>query len=137
MIYSYINASGIGKTRNCVKTRRSVFTKFRVFPVSTSVDITVYLCGIMFYISFIIWNKKNTKFLQWMSGGKFSVFTLSYVNTALNQSAFRIDNMQNAIFFRILFVFIVHRRFLLNLKRNQSLNRSMYTRLFPCLRQHL
>ena len=24
------------------------------------------------------------------SGGKFSVFTLSYVNTALNQSAFRI-----------------------------------------------
>ena len=27
-----------------------------------------------------------------MSGGKFSVFTLSYVNTAVNQSAFRIVN---------------------------------------------
>ena len=32
----------------------------------------------------------NTKLLQRKSGGKFSVFTLSYVNTALNQSAFRI-----------------------------------------------
>ena len=35
----------IGKTRNCVETRRSVFTHFRVFPISTSVDITVYQNG--------------------------------------------------------------------------------------------
>ena len=34
--------------------------------------------------------QKSTKLLQWMSNGKFSVFTLSYVNTARNQSAFRI-----------------------------------------------
>ena len=41
----------IGKTRNCVETRRlhgggrSVFTQFRVFPIFTSVDITVYQYG--------------------------------------------------------------------------------------------
>ena len=34
--------------------------------------------------------QQNTKSLQWMSNGKFSVFTVSYVNTALNQSAFTI-----------------------------------------------
>ena len=39
----------IGKTRNCVKTLRSppfgrrVSTQFLVFPISTSVDITVYI----------------------------------------------------------------------------------------------
>ena len=98
LIYSYINTSGIGKTRNCVETRRpqggvtgrSVFTKFRVFPISTSVDITVYLYGKN--VSYFFYNiaQKNTKLLPWMSDGKFSVFTSSYVNTALNQSAFRI-----------------------------------------------
>jgi hypothetical protein len=36
--YNYINTSG-----------RSVFTQFQVFPISTSVDITVYQCGKMFY----------------------------------------------------------------------------------------
>ena len=34
--------------------------------------------------------QKNTKLLQWMSDGKISKFTLSYVDTALNQSAFSI-----------------------------------------------
>ena len=34
--------------------------------------------------------QKNTKLLRWMGNGKFSVFTLSYVNMAINQSAFRI-----------------------------------------------
>ena len=42
----------------------------------------------MFYISFITW-QKIIKLLQLMSNGKFSVFTLGNVNTALNQSAFR------------------------------------------------
>ena len=28
--------------------------------------------------------QKNTKLLQWTSKGKFSVFSLSYVNTAIN-----------------------------------------------------
>ena len=40
----------IGKTRNCVAGNttpegRSVFTQFRVFPISTSVDITIYQYG--------------------------------------------------------------------------------------------
>ena len=38
----------IGKTRNCVETRRpqgGVFTQFQVFPIFTSVDITVYQYG--------------------------------------------------------------------------------------------
>ena len=36
----------IGKTRNCVEAAgRSVFTQFRVFPIFTSVDITVYQYG--------------------------------------------------------------------------------------------
>ena len=39
----------IGKTRNCVETRRpqgGVFLiQFRVFPIFTSVDITVYQYG--------------------------------------------------------------------------------------------
>ena len=68
----------------------SVFTKFRVFRISTSVDITVYSYGknvldICYNIA-----QENTKLLQWMSDGKFSVFTLSHANTLLNQSAFRI-----------------------------------------------
>ena len=47
----------IEKTRNCVETTpagRSVFTQFRVFPIFTSVDITVYQHGKKFYISFIV-----------------------------------------------------------------------------------
>ena len=51
LIYSYINTSKIGKTRNCVG---NFFTKFRVLPISTSVDITVYLYGKMFFIFFMI-----------------------------------------------------------------------------------
>ena len=38
----------IGKTRNCQNTTPaglSVFTQFRVFPIFTSVDITVYQYG--------------------------------------------------------------------------------------------
>ena len=51
MIYTVISTQlEIGKTRNCVETRRPqggvrVFTQFRVFPISTSVDITVYQYG--------------------------------------------------------------------------------------------
>ena len=53
--------------------------------------ITVYLYGKNVLYFFYNIAQKNTKLLQWMSDGKFSVFTLSYINTALNQSAFRID----------------------------------------------
>ena len=58
--------------------------------MSTSVDITVYLYGKNVLYFFYNTAQKNTKLLQWMSGGKFSVLTLSYVNPALNQSAIRI-----------------------------------------------
>ena len=46
LIYSYINTSGNWKNDklcgNTTPTGRSVFTQFRVFPIFTSVDITVY-----------------------------------------------------------------------------------------------
>ena len=50
LICGYINTSENGKTRNYVETRclqGRVFSllKFRVFPISTNVDITVYLYG--------------------------------------------------------------------------------------------
>ena len=74
-----------------METRRPrVFTRFRVFPISTSVDITVYQHGKNVLYFFYNIAQKSTKLLQCMSGGKFSVFTSSYVNTALDQSAIRI-----------------------------------------------
>ena len=59
LIYSYINTSGNWKNEklcgNTTPAGRSVFTQFRVFPIFTSVDITVYInMEKMFYISFII-----------------------------------------------------------------------------------
>jgi hypothetical protein len=49
LIYNYINTSG-----NWENEKLCGFTQFRVFPISTSVDITVYQNGKMFYIFFII-----------------------------------------------------------------------------------
>ena len=49
LIYSYINTSGNWKNEklceNTTPAGRSVFTQFRVFPIFTSVDITVYQHG--------------------------------------------------------------------------------------------
>ena len=49
LIYSYINTSGNWENEklcgNTTPEERSVFTQFRVFPISTSVDITVYQYG--------------------------------------------------------------------------------------------
>ena len=46
LIYSYMNTSGNWKNEklcgNTTPAGRSVFTQFRVFPIFTSVDITVY-----------------------------------------------------------------------------------------------
>ena len=46
LIYSYINTSGNWENEklcgNTTPEGLSVFTQFRVFPISTSVDITVY-----------------------------------------------------------------------------------------------
>ena len=49
LIYSYINTSGNWKNEklcgNTTPAGRSVFAQFRVFPIFTSVDITVYQYG--------------------------------------------------------------------------------------------
>ena len=98
LIYSYMPFGALFKKYKTFSvliysytlTGRSVFTKFRVFPISTSVDITVYLYRKNVLYFFYNIAQENTKLLQWMSKGKFSVFTSSYVNTAINQSAFRI-----------------------------------------------
>ena len=49
LIYSYINTSGNWKNEklcgNTTPVGRGVFTQFRVFPIFTSVDITVYQYG--------------------------------------------------------------------------------------------
>ena len=49
LIYSYINTSGNWKNEklcgNTTPTGRSIFAQFRVFPIFTSVDITVYQYG--------------------------------------------------------------------------------------------
>ena len=49
LIYSYINTSGNWKNEklcgNTTPAGRSVFTQFRVFPIFTSVGITVYQYG--------------------------------------------------------------------------------------------
>ena len=49
LIYSYINTSGNWKNEklcgNTTLAGRSVFIQFRVFPIFTSVDITVYQYG--------------------------------------------------------------------------------------------
>ena len=56
LIYSYINTSGNWKNEklcgNTTPERRSVFTQFRVFPIFTSVDITIYQHGkcFMFFL---------------------------------------------------------------------------------------
>ena len=57
LIYSYVNTSGNWENEKfCgnMPAGRSVFTQFRVFPIFTSVDITVYQYEKKFYISFII-----------------------------------------------------------------------------------
>ena len=90
LIYSYINTRGNWKNEklcgNTTPAGRSVFTQFRVFPIFTSVDITVYQYGKN--ILYFFYNIAQRTFTE--SGGKFSVLTLSYINTALSQSAFRI-----------------------------------------------
>ena len=49
LIYSYINTSGNWKNEklcgNTTPAGQSIFTRFQVFPIFTSVDITVYQYG--------------------------------------------------------------------------------------------
>ena len=59
LIYSYVNTSGNWENRrNCVG---SVFTQFRVFPISSSVDITVYQYGKIFLYLFYNIAQRNIK----------------------------------------------------------------------------
>jgi hypothetical protein len=79
---------------NTTPEGRSVFIQFRVFPTSMSVDITVYQHGknVLYFFYNIAMSKARRirKISVLTSGGKFPVLTLSYINTALSQSAFRI-----------------------------------------------
>ena len=57
-----MNTSGNWKNEklygNTTLAGRSVFTQFRVFPIFTSVDITVYQYGKNVLNSFITWHKE-------------------------------------------------------------------------------
>ena len=74
--------------------RAECFHTISSFPNSTSVDITIYQYGKnVLYIFYNIAMSKARRirtFSVFTSGGKFPVLTLSYINTALSQSAFRI-----------------------------------------------
>ena len=91
----------IGKTRNCVEAAgRSVFTQFRVFPIFTSVDITVYQYGKnVLYFFYNIAQRTFTE--EWREIFPCWHRVISgYINTALSQSAFRIYKCYIIIFFQ-------------------------------------
>ena len=86
LIYSYImqHEWKLGKLE-------IVWKPFRVFPISTSVDITIYIIyiyqyGKMFYIFSYNIAQRNMKKEIFRA----CMLTLSCINTALSQSAFRI-----------------------------------------------
>ena len=78
LIYSHINTRGYWKNEklcgNMTPVGRRDFTQFRVFPISTNVDITVHQYGKMFYFFNI--TQRNIK-------KEISELTSSYINTAL------------------------------------------------------
>jgi hypothetical protein len=79
---------------NTTPEGRSIFIQFRVFPTSTSADITIYQYGknVLYFFYNIAMSKvrRIRKISVFTSDRKFPVLTSSYINTALNQSAFRI-----------------------------------------------
>jgi hypothetical protein len=72
---------------NTTPEGRSVLTQFRVFPISTSVDITVYQHGKNVLYLFYNIAQRNIKKEIFR---RFCVDSLSHINTALSQSTFRI-----------------------------------------------
>ena len=74
----------LGKTRNCMETRQ-------------------YGKNVLFFFYNIAMSKARRirKISVFTSGGKFPVLTLSYINTALSQSAFRIYKCYIIIFYCI------------------------------------
>ena len=69
LIYSYINTSGNWENEklcgNSTPEGRSVFTQFRVFPISKSVDITIYQYGKKFYLFYNIAQRNIKKEIFW------------------------------------------------------------------------
>ena len=100
LIYSYINTRTrveLGKREIVWKhdaRRAECFHTISSFPNSTSVDITIYQYGknvlYIFYNIAMSKARRLRKISVFTSGGKFPVLTLSYINTVLSQSAFRI-----------------------------------------------
>ena len=91
LIYSYINTSGNWKNEklcgNTTPAGRSVFTQFRVFPIFTSVDITVYQYGKnVLYFFYNIAQRTLTE--EWRE--IFRVDIELYQHGSSSQSAFRI-----------------------------------------------
>ena len=90
LIYSYINTSGNWKNEklcgNTTPAGRSVFTQFRVFPIFTSVDIIVYQYekNVLYFFYNIAQRTLTEKWREIVR------VDMSYINTALSQSAFRI-----------------------------------------------
>ena len=69
------------------RTKQSSSKKRYSRPKCLKISLCISTRGKKFYISSIIWHKKIT---STVSDWKFSVFTLSYVNTAFYKLAFRI-----------------------------------------------
>jgi hypothetical protein len=103
LIYSYINTltmintSGNWDEKLCGNTtpkgRRSVFTQFRVFPIATSVNITVYQISIrkkkVLYLFYNIAQRNIKKEIF----RRFRVDIELYINTALSQSCMSFQNL--------------------------------------------
>ena len=99
-----MNRSGIGKTRNCMEARPpkgGVFSYNFEFSRLPRVLITAYQYGknVLYLFYNIAMSKARTirKISVFTSGGKFSVFTLSYVTRFLTnqRSGFRCVQMRN------------------------------------------
>ena len=90
LMYSYISKSGNRQNEklfgNTTPGGQSVFTQSRVFSGFASVAITEYQGGKCFIFLLQYSTKKNKGKIF----GKFSVLTLSYINSTQSQSAFRI-----------------------------------------------
>ena len=93
LIYSlYINTSGNWENEklcgNTTPKGRSVFTQFRVFPISTSVDITIYQYGknVLYLFYNIAQRNIKTEIFR-----RFRV-DIELYNMGLSQSASRFTN---------------------------------------------
>ena len=112
LIYSYINTSGNRKNEklcgNTTPAGRSVFTQFRVFPIFTSVDITVYQYGKnVLYFFYNIAQRTLTE--KWRE--IFRVDIELYQHGSYSHSAFRI--------YKCYIIIIYNINVLYNIKRNR------------------